>query len=309
MEKVVITSLYNEIIDYFKPEMIEDDDFEFLDKWETVRETLKNYLSKHFRYLMKNVFYLDMKNYRAKGSKGSYYIYEKDAPIFYEILLHSVSQNEHDLIIRQWLNGKIKYNDYYAITELSDRLFPLILNNEKATSEVKESWIEVLSIVLRTDLAYTMMEVEFTIGEIFSRSLPFKVNEKIPINDADKTNYEICDSFLKDKIVNQFNAYDMQAQNSRFNIVYNYLQDFDYNILNDAEAFPPIELMKLKSIFEMPFTLEILKPILKNYDKIEEYIEYFKSIDKDFRKKQEHQKELDRERYRKNNIAKALGLR
>jgi hypothetical protein len=101
----------------------------------------------------------------------------------------------------------------------------------------------------------------------------------------------------------------MQAQNSRFNIVYNYLQDFDYNILNDAEAFPPIELMKLKSIFEMPFTLEILKPILKNYDKIEEYIEYFKSIDKDFRKKQEHQKELDRERYRKNNIAKALGLR
>ncbi len=306
MEKVVITSLYNEIIDYFKPEMIEDDDFEFLDKWETVRETLKNYLSKHFRYLMKNVFSLDMKKYRAKGSKGSYYIYEKDAPIFYEILLRSISQNKHDLIIWQWLNGKIKNNDYYAIIELSDRLFPLILNNEKAASEVKESWIEALRIVLRTDLAYTMTEVEFTICELFSRSLPFKVNEKIPINDADKTNYEICDSFLKDKIVNQFNAYDMQAQNSRFNIVYNYLQDFDYNILNDTKAFPPIELMKLKSICEMPYTLEILKPILKNYDKIEEYIEYFQSIDRNFQEKQEHRKALDKERYK---LLKKLGLK
>ena len=129
-----------------------------LDQKENDMETIRNYLTKHFSYLMKNVFYVDMEKYKAGRS---FFIYKKDAEIFRVILLRSVSQNQHDIIIRKWLEGKIRQDDYHAIVELCHRLFVLI-ENTNADSEVKNQWIEALSIALRIDLAYTMTEIEFT---------------------------------------------------------------------------------------------------------------------------------------------------
>ncbi len=319
METVIITSIYNEIIDYyhyFEPETIgnkEDDiiafrksayrNFESDDKWETDAETLKNYLSKHFRFLMKNVFCLDIKNYKAQGAKGSFFVYKKDALIFKEILLRSVSQNKHDLVIGRWLEGKIKDNDYHALVELSHRLFVLI-DNIDAESEVKEQWIETLKIALQTDLAYTMTEVEFSVKEIFSKSLPFKVKGTGSTKNIESGYSSICHSDFRDSIVAELDTNDMAAQNSIFNIVYDYLKTADFDKIKDTESFPPVELLKMKSVCEVLLPLKGLHKSLPNADILDEYVDYFASIDKEFLNKIQQRKENDKKRHQRKKAAK-----
>lgn len=322
METVIITSIYNEIIDYyhyFEPETIgneEDDiiafrmsayrDFESDDKWETEVETLKNYLSKHFRFLMKNVFCLDIKNYKAQGSKGSYFVYKKDSLIFKEILLRSVSQNKHDLVIGRWLEGKIEDDDYHALVELSHRLF-VIIDNTDAESEVKEQWSESLRIALRTDFAYTMTEVEFTVKEIFSKSLPFKVNGTDSTKNIGSGYSSISHSDFKDSIVAELDTNDMTAQDSIFNIVYEYLKTADFEKMKETESFPPVELLKMKRVCEVLLPLEGLHKSFPNPEIIGECIDYFTSIDKEFQNKIQQRKENDKKRHQRNNVAKKPG--
>lgn len=127
MEEVIITGIYTNIIEYYQSQPQEEAVFdniqdsvmivngeeiifreEDLNKWYFDRlfdsdcayvekfdeDTMRRYLSKHFSYLMKNVFYIELKLFKAKGSKGSFYIYSKDSPIIKEILLRSVSDNK-----------------------------------------------------------------------------------------------------------------------------------------------------------------------------------------------------------------------
>lgn len=276
---------------------------ESLDQKETDIETISNYLPKHFRYLMQNVFYVDMKKYKAKGSRGSYFIYKKDAEIFRVILLKSVSQNQHDLIIRRWLEGKISKNDYHEIVELAHRLFVLI-ENTKADSEVKKQWIEALSIALQIDFAYTMVEIEFTVKEIFSSSLPFKVNNSDSTKDTKSEYSSICHAYFKDSILAELDTNDMTAQNTILSMVCEYLKTTDFDKMNDNESFPPVELLKMKCICEMLYPVKNVDKSFPNVKMINTYGNYFTSIDKEFMKKIENRKKIDQERYQR-NIAKA----
>ena len=188
MEEVLITCVYKNIIEYYLSLPQEDAVFEDIqdpvmiangekrifheediNKWyydhlfetdcayveKINEETMRRYLSKHFSYLMKNVFYINLELFKYKGSKGSFYIYSKDSPIIKEILLRSVSDNERDIIIRKWLDGKIEDYSYHEIVELSSRLSEIINSLDDVDPNVKKQWSMALSYALRSDFAYT----------------------------------------------------------------------------------------------------------------------------------------------------------
>ena len=91
MDTIIMTSLYKEIIDYLNnyiPEPIADNEDDFtaqrecayrlydsLDDLENDNEKVRRYLTDHFRYLMKNVLYLDMNKYNSLPMGGSFYNY------------------------------------------------------------------------------------------------------------------------------------------------------------------------------------------------------------------------------------------
>ena len=270
-----------------------------LDKKETDIETIRSYLSKYFSYLMKNVFYVDMKKYKAKGSRGSYFIYKKDAEIFRVILFRSVSQNKRDQIIRKWLEGKISEDDYHDIVELSHRLFVLI-DNTDAEPAVKEQWIEALRIALGTDLAYTMTEVEVAIKEIFRKSLPFKVNNTSLSKNNESAYPNICQSYFMDSILAELTTYDMTAQNTMLSIVSEYLKTTDFEKMKETESFPPVEQLKIKSICDMLYPVGNMYKSFPNVDILNAYGDFFASIDEEYLKKIEERKKRDQERYQKN---------
>ena len=251
MTTIIITRIYDEIIEYYsntdfgaviiEPTIsdtntsiqsdidVSCDFFETDDAYriyvsddliEDSNEKIRRYLTRHFSYLMKNVFYLDTKKYKAKGAKGTFFIYKRDYPIIKEILLRSVSQNEHDIIIGKWLNGKIKDNDYYEIVKLSERLFYVIRNIEENESDITERWITALKLALRTDFAYTMIEVEFSIYEIFSYSLPFKIEQKSTVQFEEKSDFEVCHTYFSNSILNHLDTNDEKAQNTIYKIIY-----------------------------------------------------------------------------------------
>lgn len=270
-----------------------------LDKKETDIETIRSYLSKYFSYLMKNVFYVDMKKYKAKGSRGSYFIYKKDAEIFRVILFRSVSQNKRDQIIRKWLEGKISEDDYHDIVELSHRLFVLI-DSTDAEPAVKEQWIEALRIALGTDLAYTMTEVEVAVKDIFRKSLPFKVNNTNLTKNNESADPNICQSYFMDSILAELTTYDMTAQNTMLSIVSEYLKTTDFEKMKETESFPPVEQLKIKSICDMLYPVGNMYKSFPNVDIINTYGDFFASIDEEYLKKIEERKKRDQERYQKN---------
>jgi hypothetical protein len=334
MQKIIITKIYNEILEYYKTypqyydnyfeqtnQIIVDEravpiektakdaleanerDFQdllfsrdipyineesFNNKDGKGYERVRRYLTNHFSYLMKNVLYIDMRSIKAEGSKGSFFIYQKDASIIKEILLRSVSQNEMDLIIGQWLDGKIKDNDYDSITELSTRLFGVIKLNKVAEPSVKEQWIETLRYALRTDLAYTMTEIEYTLKEAFSNSLPFSIEQ-----NNDTFNH----SYISSSVVNYVNALDENAQKSIVNNIYQYMESVDLeHIMNDIDI-PPIELLKLKCVCEYICTHKYIMECFPNSNKFKSAIKYFLSVDRDFNVKLKNRKIYDKNRY------------
>ena len=334
MEKIIITQIYNEILEYYKSypqynddsseqtnqiivdgearpieteakDALEANDKDFQDslfnrdipyideevfnnKDEKGYERVRRYLTKHFSYLMKNVLYIDMNSIKAKGSKGSFFIYQKDAAIIKEILLRSVSQNKMDMIIGQWLNGKIKYNDYERITELSSRLFGVIKLNEFAEPSAKEQWIETLRYALRTDLAYTMTEIEYTLKYAFLYSLPFSIEQN---NDT------INHSYISNSIINHVYAIGEKAQKSFFNSIYQYMGSVDpEHIINDIDT-QPIELLKLKCACEYINAHWNTMKQFPNSNKFKLAIKYFQSVDKDFDAKLKNRKVNDKNRY------------
>ena len=182
MGKILITRIYDEIIEYYKSHRIIDvykalsfditiisnneiidtsdldmDYYDFLSENELPyvdnynEETLKRYLTNNFSYLMKNVLYIDMKQLEAEGQYGSFLIDENDAPIIKEILMRSISQNEKDLIIGKWLKGKVEDTSYSEIYQLSQRLV-YVIKTIPTYDEIKEQWIQALRYALRSDI-------------------------------------------------------------------------------------------------------------------------------------------------------------
>ena len=270
-----------------------------LDRKETDIETIRNYLPKYFSYLMKNVFYVDMRKYKAKGSRGSYFIYKKDAEIFRVILFRSVSQNKRDQIIRKWLEGKISEDDYHDIVELSHRLFVLI-DSTDAEPAVKEQWIEALRIALGTDLAYTMTEVEFAVKDIFRKSLPFNVNNTNLTKNNESADPNICQSYFKESILAELTTCDMTAQDTIFDLVFEHLKTVDFEKMKETESFPPVEQLKIKSICDRLCLSGNMFKKFPNVDIINTYGDYFASIDEEYLNKIEERKKRDQERYQKN---------
>lgn len=334
MEKIIITQIYSEILEYYKTYPQYDDDspeptnqiivngnafpikttakdaweaneqefqdslFErdipyikeesFNSKDEKGYERIRRYLSKHFSYLMRNVLYINMNSIKAEDSNGSFFIYQKDAAIIKEILLRSVSQNEMDLIIGQWLDGKIRDNDYDSITELSSRLFGVINQNEVAEPSVKEQWIETLKYALRTDLAYTMTEIEYSLKDAFSFSLPFTIEQN---NDT------INHSYVSNSIINSVNAIREKAQKSFFYNISKYMESVEPDQIINSTDIPPIELIKLKCACERIHEHRDIMKQFPNINKFKLAIQYFLSVDKDFNTKLKNRKINDKNRY------------
>jgi len=325
MEEVIITGIYTNIIEYYQSQPQEEAVFdniqdsvmivngekiifreEDLNKWYFDRlfdsdcayvekfdeDTMRRYLSKHFSYLMKNVFYIELKLFKAKGSKGSFYIYFKDSPIIKEILLRSVSDNKRDIIIRKWLDGKIEDYSYHEIVELSSRLFEIINRLDDVDPNVKEQWITALSYALRSDLAYTMIEVEFTLLSVFSNSFPFTFGTNKETKDGIITHNQISAS-----IINCANSLGEKAQNLTHAMVFDYLESINFEMILKEKTLPPIELLKLKWVCEYVCANSYIKEIIENSEVIDRAIDYFVSIDKELANKVKRTKELDKQRY------------
>ncbi len=158
--KVRITEVYAWIINYYrwcKPELLSPDALNDIDGQRDTaysksvgidgfEQYIKRRLTDNFAFLMRNVFYLNLEKFKCKGGKGTFFIDRKDVPVIREILLRSVSDNDNDLIIGRWLKGKVSDHDYYAITELGNRLFDVIhqISDTDKTSRMNGSRRSVL---------------------------------------------------------------------------------------------------------------------------------------------------------------------
>ena len=332
MDKIVITLIYDEIIKMLNAvifgskkgiDLDNDDndiDYAYRNYYDSDEYMLndnakvKRKLTDHFRYLMRNVLYLDMEKYKAKGSKGSFFIFKKDAAIIKEILLRSVSQNLNDIIIGRWLEGKINDNDYEDIVELSGRLFYVINQVEDTDSAVKSEWIETLRLALRTDMAYAMTEVETTLQFLFNSSLQFKTHI------SDDSDDQIDHSYIKNTMLNYVDTLGAKVHSNTFKGIYAYMESTDFEKITDIEAFPPIELLKMKNICEYFYTMDLpdeeYPPKLKEYIKsvfkdgkfmksfpnnyfIEKFTEHFISVDEEYKNRLNKRKIKDKERYKK----------
>lgn len=261
------------------------------DKMETDLETTHTYLTKHFAYLMKNVFYLDPRLFRRGRT---YAVPEQDVPIVKELLLRSVSQHDFDLIIGRWLKGKIMDNSYGEIYQLSVRLFHLICSIPDVEQEQKDRWITALRIALRSDLAYAVSEAELTIQGIFSNSLPF-----VPQGDGFDPQ-SVCQAKIAEEMDTILNDLGKRAQDESVKAVYQYLKSADFKRMTDPDAFPPVELLEMKSVCEYMYKSDYLKGIFPNADQVDAFTKHFLTIDKDFAQKKNDRKKTDQQRYQRN---------
>lgn len=288
-------------------------------------EKIRRYLTDYFKYLMQNVLCLDMKLFR---SGNTYSVNEKDAPIIKEILLRACSHHEKDLIIGKWLSGKIRERSYDEIVLLNNRLVEVIndLPHDTCDPDTAERWKEALRLALRTDLARAMDEMEFSLWSLFTQAIPFQVeNTALPAEDVKDVSlsdvYQRMEGYLGDC--------GRKLQEKVLNVLYYYFDSLDYERLRSVDTFPPVELMQLKNV-----CLLLAKSDLKAYmddmiagyekndrteennltedesdmihlfpnpDKIEEYMIYFRAIEKAYQAKQEERKGKDRDYHNHRN--------
>ena len=212
----------------------DDLDGENLDK---KLESVAIYLRRHFRYLMQNVFYIDMKSMK---SGRTYCIDEVDRPIIQEILLRSVSMNIQDDIIARWLDGKISDDSYSEIEQLSDRLFYLIYQVQESDEITKDRWTSTLKLALRSDMAHTMTEADLLLRQIFSDALPFKYE----VRDSEGICFENLDiEQICHKITSVLNDIAKNVQHTKFACAYQFVEENGEDNLLAMDSFPPYKLM------------------------------------------------------------------
>ena len=267
--------------------------YESDDEKETALESMQRYLNKNFKYLLRNIFYLDLEQFRIKRK---YYIDEANAPVLKEILLRSVSHHERDLIVGCWLKGQVADDSYNDLVELSNRLYEVIDNLEGVSKAVRERWISALKLALRTDLANALVEMERMIRQIFEDALPFTFQhlEFPPEKMRSVYQYDIhqnIDSLLA--------RHGKNTQETLFLAIYYYLQTVDFDSLQKYDALPPVELMKMKAVCEILYRYKGWKEDLPNTDKIDELTAHFISIDKTFQEQSLQRKAQDKERYQR----------
>ena len=331
MSEMLVTEIYDEIITYYRDlnykalifDALDDQDaitingetrllsppdeaealffqdeayyiFESEDQKETRLETLRSYLSAHFLYLLKDVFYLEMKKFKKRRT---YFVSETDYPIIKEILLRSISQKEQDLIIGKWLNGQVADNSYYELSELSERLYEIISHLTNTPCEVKERWMTALRLALRTELANAIIESEFMIKQIFSYTLPFRVeHQEVPLDAA----AAVCQTDVYRSLQKQFDMHGQKTQSELYQVIYHYLENVDFEKLLKYDTVPPVELMQMKCVCELLVEYESFINALPYADKITKLINHFISVDKGTQAKKTQRIDYDKKRYQKN---------
>lgn len=256
---------------------------------------LRRYLSSSFSYLMKNVFYLDLSRIRKKRT---YYIPEKDYPVIKEILLRSVSQHEFDRIIGEWLNGKIRDDDYHAISDLSERLFSLIRNIDGIDAQTANQWITALQIALRSYMAYAMVEAENNLRSLFSSSLPFV------LKGNGFQSEHIHHEQIAQELDTELNHLCKNAEDNILQALYQYLNTVDFEKIKSSTAFPPVELLKLKSVCEYLYGRDLVKKDLPNANIVDTATQYFITVDRTYEEKLKARKKKDHERHQRNKQQK-----
>ena len=269
---------------------------EYVDLVENELESVMRKVKKNFRYLMRNVLCQKMEDFKLKGTRGSYFIYKKDAPIIKTLLLHSVSENELDAIIRKWFSGKIPENAYDEIVLLSNRLNELISEQKDVEDELKKRWIMTFEITLRSDFANAMYEMECELRQLFFHSLPFQVDEGNKLT-AQETN-DVCHADIRQSLCNKLDGMQFGLPNTMFKAIDQYMETVDFKKLLSENDFPPVELMKLKSICEYLYG-NSLKTSVSHADKIDDFTKYFISIDTEWSEKQEKKHQRDKDYYEK----------
>lgn len=306
METIPISRAYSEIMSYyaaqhyrFLEELPETKDLFVAglpyricvseDELENDLEKIRRYLTRHFRYLMRNVLCCDLKHFK---SQRSYRVPSPDYTIILRILQCSVSQNERDRCIGRWLNGKLSMNSYHEVIELCDRLFEIIAD-ANANDEVRERWIATLKIALDYNYAYTMTEMEYTVRQLFTDSLPFRLEStSLPSENLHAVDQEA----IRDRLLTEIDADAKSAQDNLFPVMHEYMSRLDLDTIQSTALFPPVDLLKLKAVCRCLYHNRYLLDLLPHREDIETYMQYFKTIDKEYREEIEHHRNVDKTR-------------
>ena len=259
-------------------------------------EGLQRKLKKHFRYLMRNVLCQNMGSFKEKGARGTYFVYTKDVPVIETILLHSVSENQSDLIIGRWLDGKIADSSYHEIYDLYQRLYVLIHDLETVDDALKQQWIQTFELALRVDFAEVMVSFEGEMRQLFWHSLPFRCGAGSLLSEEES--HAICHADIRQELINTLDGMQINSVNTMFKAVYQYMETLNFKRLQTEDDFPPVELMKLKCICEYMYDND-LKRNIPHTDLIDQYTEHFIKIDTEWEKKVNNKRRQDRTQYQK----------
>ena len=107
-----------------------------------------------------------------------------------------------------------------------------------------------------------------------------------------------------ESIIAELDTEDYSAYSSKTSILCEYLKTADFDKMKETESFPPVELLKMKSVCEKLYQEEDTDSPFPNADMIKKYGDYFASIDKEFQKKIEENNKNDKERHQRNKNKK-----
>ena len=161
--------------------------------------------------------------------------------------------------------------------------------------------------------------MEFSLWSIFTQAIPFQVKHSA-LSAEDVGDVSLSDVYQR--MEGYLGDCGRKLQEKVLNVLYYYFDSLDYERLRSDDTFPPVELLQLKNVClllekrdmkayiddkfagyekndliddesDMHFEYDTIR-LFPHPNKIEEYMNYFRAIEKAYQEKQEKRKERDK---------------
>lgn len=184
--------------------------FEVCDTSGFVIESMKSFLRKKLRWLMKNVMCRSISDFKCNNV---HYTTKYDYPIIFEILKVVVERSDNHIICR-WLNDSLKTKkDNIDLYECVEKIIVNLYDEQKIDEVTKDEWLDMVSISVNYEVSKFMIEIEQKIAA-FEKTIctvppNFKCDNTSYIDENENRHYLF--KYLYDSLFNYYQFFDKKT--------------------------------------------------------------------------------------------------
>lgn len=163
-----IQTVYNEIIEYYGWNKNCPDEVDIESKYKLLRNK--------YKALMTKIIFRDISLYKQHGNNM---IPAVDAPIIRNLLIHSISDNDEDVDIVKWFNGKIDLSKPENSIRLFDKVKVIIkepYENHETNIVTTTEWLDTISASINYNTAHNTLRIINEIEKFRQTSLALNDN-------------------------------------------------------------------------------------------------------------------------------------